>query len=193
MQQAFDVVNAKPEIADRYGRNLFGWSMLMARRLLDADVNLIQVNLGNFNTWDLHGAIFPLFRDMLFPPTDRALTAFLDDLDESGLLSKTQVIVAGDFGRTPKIFRLPRAYKFPGRDHWGGVQTVLLAGAGIAGGTVIGSSDKLGAYPTSDPQNPENLAATIYQALGLPPTAVWHDELDRPHMIYNGTLIPGLL
>lgn len=193
VQQAFDVVNAKPEIAERYGSNLFGWSMLMARRLLDADVNLIHVNLGNFNTWDLHGAIFPLLRDQLFPPTDQALTAFLDDLDESGLLSETLIVVAGEFGRTPKISRLPRTYKLPGRDHWGGVQTVLLAGAGITGGTVIGSSDKLGAYPTSDPYKPENLAATIYQALGLPQTAAWNDELDRPHMIYHGTPIPGLL
>ena len=130
---------------------------------------------------------------MLFPPTDRVLTAFLDDFDESCLLSETLVVVAGEFGRTPKIFRLPRTYKLPGRDHWGGVQTVLLAGAGISGGTVIGSSDKLGAYPTSDPYKPENLAATIYQALGLPTTAAWHDELDRPHMIYNGTPILGLL
>ncbi len=89
--------------------------------------------------------------------------------------------------------RVPRTYKLPGRDHWGGVQTVLLAGAGIAFGTVIGSSDKLGAYPKSDPQSPENMAATIYQALGLPPTAAWYDELDRPHMIYNGTPIRGLL
>ncbi|MCH2211245.1 MAG: DUF1501 domain-containing protein [Fuerstiella sp.] len=193
VQQAFDVTSAKPEIAERYGRNLFGWSMLMARRLLDTGVNLIQVNLGNFNTWDLHGAIFPLLRDMLFPPADRALTAFLDDLDESGLLTETLVVVAGEFGRTPKIFRLPNTYKLPGRDHWGGVQTVLLAGAGITGGTVIGSSDKLGAYPASEPQRPENLAATIYQALGLPRSAVWYDDLDRPHGIYHGTPIPGLL
>ena len=193
VQQAFDVVNAKPKTAERYGRNLFGWSMLMARRLLDADVNLVQVNLGNFNTWDLHGAIFPLLRDMLFPPADRALSAFLEDLDESGLLSETLVVVAGEFGRTPKIFRLPRTYKLPGRDHWGGVQTVMLAGAGITGGTVIGSSDKLGAYPTSDPQKPENLAATIYHALGLPSTTAWYDDLGRPHGIYHGTSIPGLL
>ena len=83
--------------------------------------------------------------------------------------------------------------KLPGRNHWGAVQSVFLAGGGVRGGTVVGSSDPDGGYPASDPQTPENLAATIYQALGLPPTAAWHDELDRPHMIYNGTPIPGLL
>ena len=88
---------------DRYGRNSFGWSLLMARRLVEAGVNLVQVNLGNNETWDTHGEAFPHLKDKLFPPTDRALSALLDDLNESGLLESTLIVMAGEFGRTPKI------------------------------------------------------------------------------------------
>ena len=82
--------------------------------------------------------------------------------------------------------------KLPGRDHWGAVQTVFLAGGGVRGGTVIGSSDKNGGFPATDPQTPENLAATIYHALGIPSIAAWHDPADRPHFIYHGEPIRGL-
>ena len=122
----------------------------------------------------------------LFPPTDKAVSALLDDLHENGLLESTLVVMAGEFGRTPKITHLPQYYKFPGRDHWGAVQSVFLAGGGVPGGTVVGSSDKIGAFPASRPQRPENLAATIYHALGIPSVAVFRDALDRPHHIYNG-------
>lgn len=192
VKQAFDVVNADAHIQDRYGRNSFGWSLLMARRLVEAGVNLVQVNLGNNEAWDTHGNAFPHLKDFLYPPTDRAVSALLDDLDESGLLESTLIVMAGEFGRTPKVFGLPKHYKLPGRDHWGAVQTVLLAGGGIQGGRVVGSSDKIGAYPASDPQKPENLAATIYQSLGIPPTAAWKDDLGRPHHIYAGDPIAGL-
>jgi len=192
-QQAFDVAGADPKTLDRYGRNAFGWSLLMARRLVRAGVSLIQVNLGNNETWDTHGNAFPHLRDKLFPPTDRALAALLDDLHNSGELDETLIVMAGEFGRTPKISTLPQHYKLPGRDHWGAVQTVWFAGSGIRGGTVIGSSDKTGGYPQTSPQTPENMAATIYHALGIPATAVWQDELDRPHHIYHGEPIAGLL
>lgn len=192
VQHAFDVTNASDDIQDRYGRNSFGWSLLMARRLVDIGVNLVQVNLGNWNSWDTHGANFPKLKDFLLPPTDQALSALLDDLDESGQLDDTLIVVASEFGRTPRISHLPKFYKLPGRDHWGGAQSVLLAGGGVKGGRVIGSTDKLGAYPASDAQKPENLAATIYNALGIPSTAAWHDESDRPHQIYHGRPISGL-
>ena len=94
---------------------------------------------------------------------------------------------------TPKIFTFDGAKsKLPGRDHWGAVQTVFFAGGGVRGGTVIGASDRLGGYPTADPQRPENMAATIYQALGLPPTLTWQDRLARPHHVYHGEPIQGL-
>jgi hypothetical protein len=192
-RKAFDVNNADPKLLDRYGRNSFGWSLLMARRLVEAGVSLVQVNLGNNETWDTHGFMFPHLKDHLFPPTDRALSALLDDLHERGLLANTLIVMGGEFGRTPKISTLPQFYKLPGRDHWGAVQTVFFAGGGVRGGTVVGASDKNGGYPASDPQTPENLGATIYQALGLPQTAAWHDAASRPHYIYHGEPIRGLM
>lgn len=193
VRRAIDVTAAEPEIQDRYGRNSFGWSLLMAYRLVEAGVNLVQVNLGNNETWDTHGDIFPRLKDRLFPPTDKALSALLDDLDASGLLQQTMIVMAGEFGRTPKLSTLAQSYAGPGRDHWGAVQTVFFAGGGVRGGTVIGSSDKDGGHPASFPQRPENMAATIYHALGIPSTAVWHDDLERPHAIFHGEPIAGLL
>ncbi len=192
VRKAFDVTNAEPRVQDRYGRNAFGWSLLMARRLVEAGVNLVQVNLGNNETWDTHGNAFPHLKDKLFPPTDRALSALLDDLHESGLLDRTLIVMAGEFGRTPKISQLPQFYKLPGRDHWGAVQTAFFAGGGVKGGTVVGLSDRIGGHPASDPQTPESMAATIYSALGAPPTTMWHDALDRPHHVYHGKPIAGL-
>jgi hypothetical protein len=193
VRTAFDVLNAEPETQDRYGRNSFGWSLLMARRLVEAGVNFVQVNLGNNEAWDTHGNAFPHLKDFLYPPTDRAVTALLDDLKSSGMLDSTLIVMAGEFGRTPKTSTLAQHYKGAGRDHWGGVQTVFFAGGGVRGGQVIGSSDSQGAYPADKPQTPENMAATIYQALGLPETAAWHDEQNRPHHIYHGDPIPGLM
>jgi Protein of unknown function (DUF1501) len=193
VRRAFDLNRAEPRVLDRYGRNAFGWSLLMARRLVEAGVNLVQVNLGNNETWDTHGNAFPHLKDKLFPPTDRAVSALLDDLHDSGLLESTLIVMAGEFGRTPKITTLPQHYKLPGRDHWGAVQTVFFAGGGVRGGTVVGASDRIGGHPAADPQTPENLGATIYHALGIPPTAMWYDTLDRPHHVYHGTPITGLL
>jgi hypothetical protein len=192
VRRAFDVESAEPDALDRYGRNSFGWSLLMARRLVEAGVNLVQVNLGNNETWDTHGNAFPHLKDKLFPPTDRALSALLDDLHSSGLLDSTLIVMAGEFGRTPRISTLPDAYKLPGRDHWGAVQTVFFAGGGIRGGRVVGSSDKIAGHPASDPQTPEGMGATIYRALGIPPLTAWHDEQDRPHFVYQGDPITGL-
>jgi hypothetical protein len=193
VRRAFDVTRADARTQERYGRNSFGWSLLMAFRLVEAGVNMVQVNLGNNETWDTHGDIFPRLRDKLFPPTDRALCALLDDLQSSGLLGTTLIVMASEFGRTPKLSTLPGSYAGPGRDHWGAVQSVLFAGGGVRGGTVIGSSDRIGAYPASSPQHPESMAATIYHALGIPASAMWRDAVDRPHAIYHGEPIPGLL
>jgi len=193
VRRAFDVTSADQAIQERYGRNSFGWSLLMAFRLVEAGVNMIQVNLGNNETWDTHGDAFFRLREKLFPPTDRALSALLDDLQGSGLLESTLVVMGSEFGRTPKLSTLPDSYAAAGRDHWGAVQSVFFAGGGVRGGTVIGSSDKLGAYPATSPQTPENMAATIYQALGIPPTAVWRDEVERPSPIYHADAIPGLM
>jgi uncharacterized protein (DUF1501 family) len=186
VRRAFDVTNADEETQERYGRNSFGWSLLMAFRLVEEGVNLVQVNLGNNETWDTHGDIFPRMKDKLLPPTDRALCALLDDLESRGMLESTLIVMGSEFGRTPRLSTLTASYSGAGRDHWGAVQSVWFAGGGVHGGTIVGSSDKIGAYPAARPHSPEDMAATIYHALGIPRTAAWKDDLERPHQIYQG-------
>jgi hypothetical protein len=113
-QKAFNVADADPKLLERYGRNTFGWSLLIARQLVEAGVSMIQVNLGNDETWDTHVNAFPLLKDFLFPPTDRAVSALLDDLAERGLLDSTLIVMAGEMGRTPKISTLPQFSGKPG-------------------------------------------------------------------------------
>ncbi len=193
VRQALDVRKADPETLARYGDNSFGWSLLMARRLVEVGVNMIQVNLGNFGSWDLHGNSSTCLKNFLFPPTDQAVSALLDDLHESGMLEDTLVVMAGEMGRTPRItFIAPNIYNSAGRDHWGTLQSALFAGGGVQGGRVIGSSDAIGAYATSDLQTPESFAATIYHALGIPREAAWHDVTGRPHFVYEADPIEEL-
>jgi hypothetical protein len=192
VHRALNVTQADDATLDHYGRNAFGWSLLMARRLVGAGVRLVQVNLGNDETWDTHGNAFPHLKDNLLPPTDRAVSALVDDLAATGELDETLIVMASEFGRTPKITLLEKHYEKPGRDHWGAVQSVWFAGGGVRGGTVIGSSDDQGGYPRDQPVTPENFAATIYSALGIPQTAVWRDAANRPHQIYHGQPIAGL-
>lgn len=192
-RRAFDLGQATDRDLDRYGRHSFGWSLLLAMRLVEAGVSLVQVNLGNNETWDTHGDLTPLLKDKLLPPTDQAVSALLDDLSAAGLLDSTLVVMAGEFGRTPNPQPAGPSYRSPGRDHWGAVQTVFFAGGGVQGGRVVGSSDRYGGHPRTDPQTPETMAATIYHCLGLPKTVAWHDQLNRPHHIYHGEPIAGLL
>jgi len=192
VHDAFSLEKADPNQLDRYGRHSFGWSLLMARRLIETGVRLVQVNLGNNESWDTHQAAWRNLKGYLLPPMDQAVSALIEDLDASGLLDDTLIVMGSEFGRTPKIKSITAA-ALPGRDHWGAVQSLLLAGGGIKGGRVIGSSDKQGGYPESDAQTPENLAATIYEALGLPRETMWHDFTSRPHPLYQGTPIPGLV
>jgi hypothetical protein len=187
VRAAFDVEHADARTLERYGRNKFGLSLLMAYRLVQAGVSLVQVNLGKNSSWDTHRRNFENLKDNLLPYTDRAVSALLDDLHASGLLESTLVVMTGEFGRTPKI------NKDAGRDHWGPAMTVLLAGGGVRGGNVIGATDKLAAYPVADRQTPENLAATIYQTLGIPRAATWKDLDGRPYELYRAEPIPGLM
>jgi hypothetical protein len=184
---AFGVEKADAKTLARYGKNKFGLSLLMARRLVEAGVSLVQVNLGKNSSWDTHRRNFINLKDNLFPYFDRSVSALLDDLKESGLLDETLVIVTGEFGRTPKI------NKDAGRDHWGRVMTSLFFGGGVKGGRVIGATDKIGADPVADRQTPENMAATIYSTLGIPHTAGWQDTDGRPYEVYRAEPIPGLM
>ena len=186
VRSAFEVEQADPATLERYGKNKFGLSLLMAKRLVAAGVNLVQVNLGKNSSWDTHRRNFVNLKDNLLPYMDRAVSALLDDLADSGQLDATLVVMSGEFGRTPKI------NKDAGRDHWGPVMTSFFAGAGVRGGQTIGSTDKIASYPISDRQTPENIAATIYDALGIRRDAQWLDVDGRPHEFYRAAPIAGL-
>lgn len=192
VHDAFSLEKVTAQQLDRYGRNSFGWSLLMARRMIETGVSLVQVNLGNNESWDTHQNAWPNLKNFLLPPMDKAVSALLDDLDASGLLDETLVVMGSEFGRAPKISTLKGA-KGAGRDHWGSVQTVFFAGGGVRGGNVVGSSDKHGGHPETDPQKPENLAATIFEALGLPREITWTDLQQRPHYLYEAEPIKGLM
>lgn len=179
-QRAFDM-SAEPErIRERYGRNLFGQSILLGRRLVEAGVQLVHVNWIRILEagWDTHADNFNNLKDKLLPPTDQALSALFEDMESRGLLDDTLVIVMGEFGRSPQITR-----SNAGREHWPFVFTILMAGAGIPGGRLYGSSDRIGAYVRDGRITPGQFAATIYHALGVDPASQVTTMLDRPWQI----------
>ena len=181
-RRAFDLHAEPPEVRDRYGRNFFGQSVLLGRRLVEAGVRLVHVNcmssiFAGDKNWDTHKDNFNMLSQILLPRTDQAIAALLTDLSASGLLDETLVVVTGEFGRTPKIN--PNA----GRDHWPQVFSVLLAGAGLSGGRVFGSSDKHGASPASAPVTSSELSATIFHALGIDSASQLTTQTGRPWQI----------
>jgi hypothetical protein len=189
--KALDTGREDPRLADRYGRHLFGRSLLIARRLVEAGVPVVQATMGIVQTWDTHVANFPRLRDSLLPPLDQAVSALLDDLKVRGLLEETLVVMLGEFGRTPRISEL-KPGDVPGRDHWPAVFTAVFAGGGVVGGQVIGKSDRLGAYAVSKTFGPPDLAATVYHALGVDPATELHDRLGRPVRLCSGEVMTAL-
>jgi hypothetical protein len=189
--RALDTDREDPRLVDRYGAHLFGRSLLIARRLVEAGVPVVQATMGIVQTWDTHVANFPRLRDSLLPPLDQAVSALLDDLKMRGLLDETLVVMLGEFGRTPRISELtPGAV--PGRDHWPKVFPAVFAGGGVVGGQVIGKSDRLGAYALSKTFGPPDLAATVYSALGVDPATQLHDRLGRPVQLCSGEVMTPL-
>jgi uncharacterized protein (DUF1501 family) len=193
VKQAFDI-GAEPEkLRDRYGRHVFGQSVLLARRLVEAGVRLVQVNWVRHDNgkgtqgFDSHSNHLHLAKTELLPPTDAALSALITDLAERGLLDETLIIVMGEFGRTPRFNAQG------GRDHWPGCFSVVLAGGGVRGGRVYGASDKIAAYPTSNPVSPQDLIATLFYCLGIDPHTVLHDQQKRPYVLVEGNPVLGLL
>ncbi len=184
---AFELDREPAALRDAYGRHKFGQSVLLARRLVEAGVRLVQVNwpreegdtaVGN-PLWDTHSKNTERVRDVLCPQFDGTYATLLGDLEQRGLLQETLVVVMGEFGRSPKINAAG------GRDHWGQVFSVALAGAGIAGGQVIGASDKTGGVPDSRPVRPPDLAASLFHLLGINPHGEFVDPLGRPRMVTN--------
>ncbi|OAI47915.1 hypothetical protein AYO44_08550 [Planctomycetaceae bacterium SCGC AG-212-F19] len=188
-KQAFDISKEAGTVRDRYGRNRHGQSVLLARRLVEAGVRLVLVQdaeeNGQNKVWDTHGDGFKTMRKHL-PETDSALASLLEDLRERGLLDSTLVVWMGEFGRSPRVD------KGGGRDHWPDVYSLVLAGGGIKGGQVFGSSDARAAFPRENPVGPEEIHATIYHALGLPEHTMIHDTIGRPLPLYHGKPIYGL-
>ncbi|ADV61350.1 protein of unknown function DUF1501 [Isosphaera pallida ATCC 43644] len=191
LANAFQLDRERAEVRDRYGRHMFGQSLLLARRLIEAGVPIVQVNLGEVQTWDSHGDIFRRLKNDLLPPTDQGLSALLDDLDARGLLDETLVVMVGEFGRTPRL-GLSAGATIPGRDHWPGVFSAVFAGGGVQGGQVVGKSDPIGAYPGSRPYAPADVAATVYDALAIPPHIEVRDRLNRPLHLITGKPIEAL-
>ncbi len=192
-QAAFDIGAEPPRTRDRYGRDKFGQSVLLARRMVEAGVRFVNVhwpNVGGGANWDTHSNGFNRLKTHLLPLADRALAALLDDLADRGLLDTTLVLVLTEFGRAPQIGRTFQNNGGPGgRDHWSNCFSVVLAGGGLAGGRVYGSSDAKGAYPADRPLTPADLTATVYRLLGIDPESTLRDAEGQPHRLCDGTPI----
>jgi hypothetical protein len=196
-QNPFDLTQESDKTRDLYGREEWGQGFLVARRLVEAGVRMVQVNLRG---WDTHQNAFRDLKGKLLPSIDHCLSGFLDDLEARGLLSETLVVMCGEMGRTPKISPIAAGGKnasgeifTPGRHHWGDVFPCFFAGGGIQPGRVIGATDPHGGVPVGEAHTPEALAATIFHQLGIGRDREFHDSSGRPYRIYRGTPIQALL
>ena len=193
----FDLSQEPDRVRDLYGREEWGQGFLVARRLVEAGVRMVQINLRG---WDTHQNAFRDLKGKLLPSIDHCLSGFLDDLEDRGLLEETLVVMCGEMGRTPRISPIVTGGKNasgeifrPGRHHWGDLFPCLLAGGGIQPGRIIGQSDKQAGLPVTAAYTPSDLAATIFQQLGIGPDRTFHDVAGRPYHLYQGTPIAELL
>ena len=185
LRRAFDLDTEPQRLRDAYGRSPLGQSALTARRLIEAGVRFVTVGLGG---WDTHANNFQVLRGNLLPQLDSVLAALIGDLSDKGLLDRTLVYCAGEFNRTPRINGAA------GRDHWSRSMAVLLAGGGIRKGYVHGSTDGQGTAPADAPCAPDDVAATVFQALGIAPNREVQTLTGRPVAIFRaGEVIQRLL
>jgi hypothetical protein len=186
-RDAFALDREPQKVRDAYGPTPFAQNCLLARRLVEAGVPMVTVYSYGNRDWDTHGANFATLKNTLLPTTDQGFSALLKDLDGRGLLDETLVVWMGDMGRTPRI------NKDAGRDHWSFCYSIVLAGAGIRGGQVYGSSDRSAAYPSTNPVSPADVAATIYHCLGIDPAVHVTDQQGRPFVVSTGKPIQAVL
>jgi hypothetical protein len=197
-QQAFDLSREPTRTRERYGRHTFGQSCLLARRLIEAGVRLVQVNWVRHDNgkggqgYDSHSAPpspphLTWLKDTLLPPTDAGFAALIEDLAVRGLLDETLVVMMGEFGRTPRF------NSNGGRDHWSRCYSAVLAGGGVAGGQVYGASDRIAAQPTHNPVGPGDLMTTVYHLLGIDHQQKLTDLSERPLPLVEGEVVKGLL
>jgi hypothetical protein len=183
-QEAFDIQREDPKIRERYGRNDMGQRFLLARRLVEVGVSWVTVNWGG---WDHHSDLDKSYKGKQLNSLDQGVSALLTDLHERGLLESTLVVLLGEFGRTPKI------NDKGGRDHWPHAMSVLMAGAGIPGGRIVGATDAKGYYASENVYSPEDFAASIYTKMGIDPNQTLQTTAGRPvHLVNNGRLIREL-
>ena len=178
-QRAFEVDEEPAEVRERYGRNIYGQSVLLARRLIEAGTRMVTISWApDANaTWDTHGQNFQKLRSTLLPQFDAACSSLVEELAERGRLDRTLVAVLGDFGRTPKI------NGNAGRDHWNSCYSILLFGGGLKPACVYGASDRIGSVPIESPVSPGDIVATLYRQLGIDHRQFVYDTLQRPHAI----------
>jgi len=205
-REAFNLNVEPAKLRDRYGRHRSGQACLLARRLVEAGVPLITVIWNHSNRgqdsapgvtdqygWDTHNDIFYALKNHLMPRFDESFSALIEDLDDRGLLDETLVVCMGEFGRAPRVALEPRfAGSTPGRKHWASGYSIVVAGAGVQRGAVIGASDRMGASPVTERYGPWDIAATIYSALGIDPAGHYSDVLARPMPIAIGQPIAEL-
>jgi hypothetical protein len=175
-RDAFDINRENPRVRDRYGRDSWGQSALLARRLVEAGVTFVTVNVGG---WDTHNNNFNELKNRLLPRYDRALAALVEDIHGRGIARNVLVMAYGEFGRTPRVNTTA------GRDHWPGAASVLFAGGGLRGGQIVGSTDARAEYPNSRPASPQDVLATMYQVLGINYRHEFYDAGQRPIAILN--------
>ena len=183
-QAAFDINKEDEKVRERYGRNDMGQRMLLARRLVEVGVSWVTINWGG---WDDHTKLFESYKDKKMKQLDQGVSALINDLHDRGLLANTLVLVLGEFGRTPKV------NKDAGRDHWPHAMSVLMAGAGIPGGQIVGATDAKGYYAADNIYRPEDFAASIYTKMGVSPHQLLHTNTGRPVPLVNeGKMIKEL-
>ena len=193
----FDITQETPEMRDQYGREEWGQAFLVARRLVEAGVRMVQVNLRG---WDTHQNAFRDLKGKLLPSLDHCLSGFLDDMQARGLLSETLIVMCGEMGRTPRISPIAvgginaAGVPFtPGRHHWGDVFPCLFAGAGVTPGLAVGKTDREGGSPITEGYTPADMAATIFSQLGIGHDEEFPDIEGRPFRIYQGSPITSIL
>jgi hypothetical protein len=205
-RRAFDLGQEALAVRERYGRNRSGQACLLARRLVEAGVPWITVIWNHSNRgqdrapgqtdwygWDTHNDIFEALEEHLLPRFDQSFSALLEDLEQRGLLDQTLVVCMGEFGREPRVAREARfAGTTPGRRHWAAVYSLVMAGAGVTRGGVVGASDRIAAYPQTPPVGPWDVAATMFAALGIDPGAHYQDVTGQPRQLSTGQPIRAL-
>ncbi len=198
-REAFDIASESPALRDRYGRNTFGQSCLLARRLIEAGTRVVEViwpKVANsdFHSWDHHTDLTKRMKENSGPMLDAGLSTLIADLDERGMLEDTLLVAVGEFGRSPVkgVSTSGNGNSADGRDHWPYCYSAVIAGAGIQRGQIHGRSDKTGSAPAEDPVHPGELLATIYHAFGIDPATIVYNHLNQPRELVKADAVTRL-